>query len=125
MRIQATKQFNFCYGHRLPEHPGKCAQWHGHNAVLEITVERNGGRTSEGNRMVMDFGTIKEIVQPSIDKFDHANLNDTFENPTCEELAAYLFSILNLRFKEQTGNQVRVIKLKITETPTSWVMVME
>lgn len=74
MTTEITKEFNFSYGHLLPNHDGKCRNLHGHNAKVFITVSRDvvdePGSAQEG--MVMDFGDLKKIVNETIiDKWDH------------------------------------------------------
>lgn len=71
-----SKEFSFSAGHMLPNHYGKCRRPHGHNYLVVVTV--NGStiattpidpRSDEG--MLMDFGELKQIVQPVIDLLDH------------------------------------------------------
>jgi 6-pyruvoyl-tetrahydropterin synthase len=37
--------------------------------------------------MVMDFGDLKAIVKPLIDRLDHSHLNEHLPNPTAENIA--------------------------------------
>ncbi len=60
----------------------KCTSVHGHNYIIEVWIY--GPVNTEG--MIRDFSSIKSIVM----KFDHANLNDTFSQPTAETLAGHL-----------------------------------
>jgi len=50
--------------------------------------------------MVVDFGRLKEVLNPILDKLDHKCLNDVFSgtktlgnppNPTAERLAQYIY----------------------------------
>lgn len=54
-----SRQFSFCYGHRLLNHSGKCAHPHGHNATARIVLQSD---QLDKAGMVLDFGEIKEIV---------------------------------------------------------------
>lgn len=36
--ITVTRKYSFCYGHRLPGYDGKCANFHGHNAEVEVEI---------------------------------------------------------------------------------------
>ena len=105
-----TREFTFCYGHRLFGYEGKCRSLHGHNARVRVTLsvpELN----SQG--MVMDFTELKAIVGDWIDaNWDHRMilfrgdpmvklLSDENEplfiaeqNPTAEYLAQLLFEIV-------------------------------
>ncbi|NUN10911.1 MAG: 6-carboxytetrahydropterin synthase [Ignavibacteriaceae bacterium] len=66
MRI--AKDFHWEMGHRLPYHKGKCINLHGHSykAIIEIdgVVDKNG--------LVIDFYDLKKVVNPVIEKLDHA-----------------------------------------------------
>lgn len=66
--MKIAKDFHWEMGHRLPYHKGKCVNLHGHSykAVIEIegTIDKNG--------LVIDFYDLKKIVNPIIEKLDHA-----------------------------------------------------
>lgn len=66
--MKAAKEFRWEMGHRLPEHFDKCKNIHGHS--YKMTVEFDGDVMDNG--MVIDFYDIKKIVQPLIEKLDHA-----------------------------------------------------
>ena len=67
-----TKRIDFCYGHRLLDHDGKCRHPHGHNAVVEIEVRSD---TLDSRNMVRDFSEIKGAVKDWIDtELDHRML---------------------------------------------------
>ena len=54
-----SRQFTFCYAHRLRSHPGKCAHLHGHNATVRIEL-RTGTLNPQG--MVTDFVVLKDAI---------------------------------------------------------------
>jgi len=54
-----SRQFTFCYGHRLLSHSGKCAHLHGHNGTVKIDL-RNSQLNPQG--MVADFIDIKNLI---------------------------------------------------------------
>jgi 6-pyruvoyltetrahydropterin/6-carboxytetrahydropterin synthase len=54
-----SRQFTFCYGHRLHGHPGKCAGLHGHNGTVKIELQ-NDQLNPQG--MVADFFDIKNTI---------------------------------------------------------------
>lgn len=87
MRTKVSKVFYFDAAHRIPNHRGKCKNLHGHTYRLIVTIE---GDVESG--MVIDFEDLKKIVDPVIEKYDHAYLNDFFENPTVENIAATIRS---------------------------------
>lgn len=152
MRTQVTKRMEFCYAHYLPRYKGKCGQVHGHNAVLEVTVEETEHASKrpfyysslEDKKLydaygrykgfVMDFGELKHIVQEEIiSLLDHQFLNVLFDEnnlsekkhpiPTCESLGERIFAILERAIYEETHGTVRLAKIRLTETPNSWVEV--
>lgn len=102
-----TKEVYFCYGHRLMNHPGKCAHIHGHSVKAAITVER---MELNEHGMVCDFSDIKACVESYIEeKLDHNFLlhkddplipslkvnNERFyaldEHPTAEVLSKMIY----------------------------------
>ncbi|MCK4310948.1 MAG: 6-carboxytetrahydropterin synthase QueD [Methanomicrobia archaeon] len=87
MRTKVSKVFYFDAAHRIVTHKGKCKNLHGHTYKLVVTIE---GAVESG--MVIDFEDLKKIVDPVIEKYDHAYLNDFFENPTVENIAATIRS---------------------------------
>lgn len=64
-----SASFDFCYGHRLLGHAGKCRWLHGHSGRAVVTVvcqklDRLG--------MVVDFADLKKLVGGWIDEYwDH------------------------------------------------------
>jgi 6-pyruvoyltetrahydropterin/6-carboxytetrahydropterin synthase len=117
--LTATKVFTFCYGHHLPGYDGKCRNFHGHNARLEVEVRQP--TVTEPNHypgMVMDFGTIKAKVKPVLEELDHKDVTPILAeqglNPTCENMVQWLWKRLN---QELDGC---VERLRLTETDTAW-----
>jgi len=79
MKLYVNRKFSAA--HHLPRHVGACRNLHGHTWKVEVWLK---GEVNT-NGMLVDFGEVKAII----DLFDHSNLNDTFENPTAENLALY------------------------------------
>ena len=64
-----AKNIEFCYGHRLVDHFGKCRYLHGHNGLLEIEV-KSANLNESG--MVIDFNELGDLVKSWIDdNLDH------------------------------------------------------
>ncbi|ORU90407.1 MAG: 6-pyruvoyl tetrahydrobiopterin synthase [Cycloclasticus sp. symbiont of Poecilosclerida sp. M] len=64
-----TKDLNFCYGHRLMNHAGKCRHLHGHSARVSITLCTE---KLNYNGMVCDFADLKAYAEKWIDDtLDH------------------------------------------------------
>jgi 6-pyruvoyltetrahydropterin/6-carboxytetrahydropterin synthase len=124
-----TKRIDFCYGHRLVDHDGKCRHPHGHNAVVEIEVRSD---TLDSRNMVRDFSEIKGAVKDWIDtELDHrmllrhddplvAALQQLGEpvyvldsNPTVERIARLIFDHV-------AAQGFPVVQVRVWETPTSF-----
>ena len=71
-----SRQFTFCYAHRLRKHTGKCAHLHGHNGTIKIDLW-NDQLNPQG--MVVDFIDVKNVMGEWIDTtLDHRSiLNET------------------------------------------------
>lgn len=127
-RYAITKVINFCYGHRLLNHQGKCCHLHGHNGLVEIDIESD---SLDSLGMVVDFGEIKQAIKGWIDtNLDHRMLlcrQDPMvsflvqmgeplylmdENPTAENIAKHIY--------QQAQNQgFKVTEVRLWETPSS------
>jgi 6-pyruvoyltetrahydropterin/6-carboxytetrahydropterin synthase len=69
--------------------------------------------------MVMDFGLLSKIVKEEIlDRFDHTNLNDYWENPTAENMAELIYLTLLTKIPD-------LWCIKLWESETSFVMYSE
>lgn len=121
-----TRDFEFCYGHRLLGHHGKCCHLHGHNATLRVTLAEN--ELAE-NGMVRDFGQLKETVSAWLEtQIDHTLLlweNDPLTHilreqnerflplpfhPTAENLARFIYENL-------TACGISLQEVRLWETP--------
>lgn len=93
--IEIFREFTFESAHRLPNVPEghKCARLHGHSYRLTVTV---AGAIDPELGWVMDFGDLKEVVQPLVATLDHHTLNEIqgLQNPTSENLAAWIWDRL-------------------------------
>jgi len=66
--MKIAKEFRWEMGHRLPEHFDKCKNIHGHSYKMIIELQ---GEVDESG-MVMDYYEVKKIINPIIEKLDHA-----------------------------------------------------
>jgi len=72
-------------GHRLMQYSGGCANIHGHNIDIDISLSSNNELNDSG--FVLDFGEIKKGIGKKIKKyFDHAFLANPFDRSTIEFL---------------------------------------
>lgn len=105
-----SRDFTFCYGHRLLNYDGKCRNLHGHNARVRVVLS---GETLNSTGMVRDFSDLKRSVAGWIERnLDHRLIlahNDplaerlagqdtelflTDENPTAERLAQLIYDFV-------------------------------
>ena len=81
--------FRFCAAHELPRTTGRCKNLHGHNYRLEVTLR---GEPDPAMGWLVDFDEISDHLQAKvIEQLDGKNLNDLLENPTAEELSAWVW----------------------------------
>lgn len=119
-KVYATKRFHFEACHHLPGHSGKCANIHGHSYKLEVTVSsvknfNAKGLTPDAN-MVMDFSTIKAIVNAAVvNKYDHQDLNKFFDMPTAEQMVVRMFHDIEQALSDYDNVTLEEVKLWETE----------
>ena len=106
--ISCTRRIQFCAGHRVFGHEGKCQHIHGHNYVALITAHAND---LDSIGRVIDFSVLKDKIGGWIDRnWDHGCIfwsedKDAIngvsrsspskvyhlpDNPTAENMARYL-----------------------------------
>ncbi len=90
MRVKTA--FDFEAAHRLPRHPGKCRDLHGHSYRLVVTVDRP---VAEDSGIAIDFSDLKRVVRDEVvDRLDHTYINDRIDNPTAEVMAVWMWNAL-------------------------------
>lgn len=146
MKVQSiTKTFDFDMGHRLSNYSGKCRRLHGHSYHLEVEVE-NITYLLNDMGMVMDFGILKDIVKTRLlDEIDHKMMlkigdpvnealakalqdNEQTDhivwvefNPTAENMVVWMKD----RIEPHLDGKLRIRRIKLYETPTSFAEVKE
>lgn len=141
--MEITTRLEFDAGHRIPNHKSQCRNLHGHRYVIEVTLK--GDIISEEqvseNGMVMDFSDVKRIAKESVvNVWDHAFLVfkhdivvldflNSLPNhktvifptvPTAENMAAEAFKVLNGEYQDIYGNQLKLTRVRLYETPNNW-----
>lgn len=138
-----TRRLEFDAGHRIPHHASHCRHLHGHRYAIEITLSGEIDRTegAAGQGMVMDFSDVKAIANSVlVNQWDHAFLVYRGDRavvdflasleghktvvlpvvPTAENLAAEAFRLLDAAYLETYGNQLRLQRVRLYETPNNW-----
>jgi 6-pyruvoyltetrahydropterin/6-carboxytetrahydropterin synthase len=141
--LTITKRLEFDAGHRIPQHKSQCRNLHGHRYALEITLEGEpvNDPESSDHGMLMDFTDVKTIAKEHlVDLWDHAFLVHDGDRlivdllaqipghktvlldrvPTAENLVAIAFEILDPLYTERFGHGLKLRRLRLYETPTSW-----
>ncbi len=128
--IRLTEQFEFSAAHRLhcdqlsPEQNrslfGKCNNpaGHGHNYIVEVSVEGHGGGAGAALTELPKFeATVKKLV---IDRLDHKHLNQDVEyfstvNPSVENIAIAIWNWLEGQIAD-----ANLVNIRVYETPKTW-----
>lgn len=138
-----TRRLEFDAGHRIPDHRSQCRHVHGHRYAIEITLSGTvleaAGQPENG--MVMDFSRVKQLANEHVvEAWDHAFLAYRGDAalvaflgslpghktvlldavPTAENLASLAFQILAPAYRATYGNQLRLERVRIYETPNCW-----
>ena len=66
--MKIAKEFRWEMGHRLPDHFGLCKNIHGHSYKMIVEFEGE----LDKNQMVIDYYDVEKIINPIIEKLDHA-----------------------------------------------------
>lgn len=126
--MKIAKEFRWEMGHRLPEHFGLCKNIHGHSYKMLVEFEGE----LDKNAMVIDYYDVEKIVNPLIEKLDHAfmvNKNDKMVleflekisskkvvvdfHATAENICLYLLKEIS---KTNLPANISEIKVRVYET---------
>lgn len=105
---------HFNSAHRLKDYQGKCENLHGHNWMVEVTVE---SQELNSPGMVIDFSELKDKVNSFLNSFDHTYLNELEEfetlNPTSENIT---FLIFQKTARLINDSRIKVKRVTVWET---------
>jgi 6-pyruvoyltetrahydropterin/6-carboxytetrahydropterin synthase len=129
--VKVTKRLRFNAAHRV-HNPALSAEentalfgpcnnpnWHGHNYVLEVSVE---GPIDDRTGYVIDLGKLRKIVERDvISQVDHRNMNVEVPflsgtNPTAENIVVACWRVL-----EPVVAPGRLSRLRLWETENNYV----
>ena len=107
----------FAAAHQLRNFRGNCEKLHGHNWKVEVIL--SGDKLNETG-LLIDFREVKEATDRILKELDHSFLNDLprfkNENPSSENIAAYLFEKLS---GELNDNHLKVTKVTAWESDSA------
>lgn len=110
--ITIYKEFEFDAAHRLTQVPDthKCSNLHGHTFKLIVYLR---GDVNPDRGWVVDYGDIKDAMEPLLEQLDHCVLNELpgIDNPTSENLCVWIWERL-----KPTIPQLFEIELKETRS---------
>lgn len=147
--IRVTKEYSWDMAHMLANHDGLCKNVHGHTYKMQVTVGSDDVQREIGTAadygMVVDFKQLSNLVkQEVVEQWDHAfmaweNSNDPVEQaitkllyangrriilvhyrPTAENMVKHIFDKLELAFFIEFGERIKLLGIKLWETPTSF-----
>ncbi len=129
----AVRRVQFCAGHRVLGHEGRCSNLHGHNYVVFFHAAADS--LDEVGRVV-DFGVLKQALGGWVDEhWDHGFIFGVDDgevaavyrerlagqkhfalpwNPTAENMARYLLEVVGPQQLQGTG--VRLVRVALWET---------
>ena len=101
-----SRQFTFCYAHRLQGHTGKCANLHGHNGMVKIELRRS---QLNPQGMVADFIDIKNSIGEWIETtLDHRLILQE-SDPLADILRGHGEAVLTLPVEPTAENLAKLI----------------
>ncbi len=135
--ISITRKIVFHAGHMLKDDLSKCYNPHGHEYVLECTINGDVQDTGSEAGMIMHFGILKEIMMAEVhDVFDHKFIIDAsdpraeaFSNAVgidalvvmiCPPTAENLVSDFAQRITNKLLSPTWIKKLRLYETCNCW-----
>jgi 6-pyruvoyltetrahydropterin/6-carboxytetrahydropterin synthase len=107
--MKIAKEFHWEMGHRLPDHFGLCKNIHGHS--YKMIVEFEGELDEQG--MVIDFYDVEKIINPIIEKLDHAFMVKDDDKLTLEFLEKLNSKKVVINFFTTVENICKYISDKI------------
>lgn len=114
LRTRITCTYRFEAAHHLDWHAGRCRNVHGHSYRLDVTVEG----PLDDNGVVLDFDDLDDVVRREvIERWDHRDLNELFDNPTAEILAHEAWALVS-------AAGIAVSAVRLWETVDCWVDVV-
>ena len=111
--FEVRVETNVSSAHHLLNYKGKCENMHGHNWKVEVTAR---GDKLDNSNILVDFKTLKKVVNEIMEYLDHKDLNELEEfkneSPSSEFIAKFIYYEAKKQIKQ-------VYRVHVWETPTS------
>jgi 6-pyruvoyltetrahydropterin/6-carboxytetrahydropterin synthase len=113
--MKIAKEFHWEMGHCLPEHFGNCKNIHGHSYKMMVELEG----TQDESGMIMDYYDLKKIVNPVIEKLDHAFMVNEKDKHIIEFLDSVKSKKVIVGFQSTVENICKYIlsQIQVKELP--------
>lgn len=118
-----TTEFSFDSAHYIEDYDGPCGRLHGHTYRVQVEASSTTLHASEycpHAVMVADFRTLRWAKKDALKGgLDHGVLNELLPEgyaTTAEEIARYIYEETSQRVPEGV-----TLKVRVSETPNSWV----
>jgi len=102
----------FSAAHQLRNFKSRCEKLHGHNWKIEVTLV--GSKLNKAG-LLIDFKEVRDATDKILEELDHSFLNEVSqfkgENPSSENIAAYIF--------EKLGNKLNTTRIRVKKV-TAW-----
>ncbi|PIQ77682.1 6-carboxytetrahydropterin synthase QueD [Candidatus Peregrinibacteria bacterium CG11_big_fil_rev_8_21_14_0_20_46_8] len=109
--LRISREFHFDAAHHLTNYYGKCENPHGHTYRLEVVVEGPIGEDG----LVIDFVVLKKMTKERVlEKLDHKDLNEIFDNPSAENIAVWVWEQLH-DIGAAAERPVKLVEVKLWE----------
>jgi len=103
----------FSAAHFLKDYQGKCANVHGHNWKIIVTVMTE---KLDDAGIAFDFHDLRTVTRNAVNLLDHKNLNEleyfSYQNPTSENIARLLYT----KIQEQLPQYIKMVKVEVIES---------
>jgi len=113
--FELNYETEFSAAHIIIGHTGKCANLHGHNYKVKVSLK---GRNLNNLGFLIDFADLKAITNKVLDKLDHKYINEIdypeflLGQTSAENIAKYIYE----NIKESLPERNMLQKITICET---------
>lgn len=119
---ELTVKGSFAAAHQLRAYKGRCENLHGHNWVVQVTLEAT---SLNQIGLAIDFTEIKKALREVLGELDHKHLNDLpmfrETNPSSENLSRWICEALATRLDSEDVRVSRVTTWESEEACATYI----